>query len=675
MIKLCLIAVLVVGAGAGCASGSRRYSDLEKEAPTKSETASWDVLDDGASDDQIRLFKEIRDLYVKGSYAETLTKIQTFEKRFPQSGAISRTENIRGLILLARKQYPASIQAFRTSLARSTQEDFSDFVEYNLGSVYYENKQYDAAEQVLRQVRPSSLNIATRVKFHHLRSLVTARLGQNKEAAEEILAGSYFYQQLGPLHRTQVPQAGVLEKHLSLCLSRIQDFSQLEDLYRQYETSPLADYVLFEIGMRAKKSGQAGTAESAFRRIMRDFPNSSLYVDASQQLRGLQGQVVLNPRGVGVLLPMTGKFARAGQDSLIGLLLAFRTFELAEPDTQIQLFVGDAGETPEQAVSALETLVSESKVSAVIGPLLSKGIDQVSKRAVELGVPMIALTQQPGVIGDSIFYSSVSPRDQATEMAHVAIEKLGLKRFVILHPRDRFGDENAQYFFDAVEANGGSILDIESYDPGDTDFRTQVDRILALDSATARQIEVDELEQLRLKDNVTTRTRRTEKYFQVAPVVNFDAIFIPDEVRKVSQIVPTFAYRDVDSVRFLGVSTWNTPELIARAGPLVENALFTDIFFAQSTSPTTAHFVNRFRETVGGAPNSIHALAYDAGSILERVFLTLGNSVSWSSVRDSLSSIAQFPGVTGMIRHENGFLRRDLKILTVDRGKITELSM
>ena len=47
------------------------------------------------------------------------------------------------------------------------------------------------------------------------------------------------------------------------------------------------------------------------------------------------------------------------------------------------------GETPEEALEALENLYYRHQVVAVIGPLLSRGIDKVTMRAQELGLPLL----------------------------------------------------------------------------------------------------------------------------------------------------------------------------------------------------------------------------------------------------------------------------------------------
>src|SRR5690606_22300570 len=108
------------------------------------------------------------------------------------------------------------------------------------------------------------------------------------------------------------------------------------------------------------------------------------YAEAQDLLRTVEGTAAVDGLTVGVLLPVSGRFAKFGAESLQAIQLAFRIFNTDEPDTKVTLAIEDSGDTPEQAVSALNKLFFKHKVIAVVGPLLSKGIDQVTQRAEEL---------------------------------------------------------------------------------------------------------------------------------------------------------------------------------------------------------------------------------------------------------------------------------------------------
>src|SRR5262249_13814852 len=153
-----------------------------------------------------------------------------------------------------------------------------------------------------------------------------------------------------------------------------------------------------------------------------------------------------------------GKFAAFGNRSLNAIELAFRIFSHGEPDSRVTLVVEDSGEDAETAVRALDRLVYKHHVVAVIGPLLSKGIDQVTLRAQELGVPLVSLARYTGVPNDYVFQAGLTLKMQAYEIARAAIERFGMKRFAMLFPNDKVGQEISQHFWDAVESMGGEVV-------------------------------------------------------------------------------------------------------------------------------------------------------------------------------------------------------------------------
>jgi ABC-type branched-subunit amino acid transport system substrate-binding protein len=187
----------------------------------------------------------------------------------------------------------------------------------------------------------------------------------------------------------------------------------------------------------------------------------------------------------------------------------------------------------------------------------------------------------------------------------------------------------------------------------------------------ARQRELDELAKQRAELKITKRNRKTAKYFDLPPIVDFDAVFIPDEPKVVGQILPTFAYLDVDQMQFLGISTWHSKELVTRAQAFAEGALFVDGFHAASESREVRTFVERYRSTFGQEPGAIEALAYDAARMIEKI-VTEDRPSSRSELVERLRAVKRFPGVTGTIDYRDGRLSRGLTVFTVQKGEMVE---
>ena len=490
---------------------------------------------------------------------------------------------MRGLAYLLTRRPQQAIPYFRKSIERAGDNKvFRQYVQYNLAKAQFEAGLNEESQQTLAQIAPESLDRDNRLKFHYLKSRVYAKRSLHLESAREALTASRL------LSDAQVEgareTANTFVTLLDSSLEQISAPDVLESLYREYEASPLADSILLRLGTVEINSGSRAQGESRLKILMTRFPQSRHYATAADLMREDREQIPVDHAAIGILLPMKGKYAKFGQGNFQAIQLAFGVFNQKDPDSKLTLVVEDAGEEPEQTIRALNRLVTKHHVIAVIGPLLSKGIDQITQRAHELGVPLVSLARYPGTPSEYVFPAGLTLKLQAYEIARFARERLGFKKFAIAFPADKVGQESSQHFWDAVETEGGEMKGAEAYNPGETDFRAIIDKLSGLHYTEARQRELDELTKQREELKIKKRTRKTEQYFALKPLVDYEAVFIPEEPKTAGQLIPTFAYRDVGGVKFLGTSAWNSPELLKRSGPSGEAAYFVDAFFPESTA-------------------------------------------------------------------------------------------
>lgn len=632
-------------------SGKGRGGPTDYEGPTSGREASD--------------YKEIQALYGKGQYEQAIQKLDTFEKRHPKSQHLAQVRNLKGMCyLLTKRPAPAAI-AFKKSIESSPSPVFKQYVQYNLASSEFEIGQIEEARATLTLIQPDQVDKDTRVKVYALRSRVLLKTSLFADASKDLMAIGRLIDdpQARAPYATQLDQA----------LQGVADADMVEKIYQSNEDSPFADLALYRLAQLEVAQGKLGNAEGHIHTIVEKFPTSIRLADAQNLQNTMRSQTVLSGNSVGLLLPMKGKFERFGQRQLQAIQLAFGIFNTDRPDSKVTLVIEDSGETAESALRALNNLYFKHHVVAVIGPLLSKGADPIAARAQELGLPMISLAQQ-SVSTDFAIPGALTPQTEALEIARYAIEKMGLKRFAIVHPRDKFGEQRAQAFWDAVESLGGKITAVESYAPNETDFRLPVDKLSGLFYTEARGRETEELAKQREEQQIKKRNRRTEQFFALKPIVDYDAVFIPDEPKVVGQLLPTFAYRDVKGVKFLGIATWHSPDLLARAQNYAEGATFVDAFFPEGGSPTTQKFIQAYKSTYNQDPGAMEALAYDAAQVLELALNRAPGVNSRSELKDRLHAIAEFPGVTGHISYANGQLQRTLTVLTIKGGQIVEAS-
>src|SRR5690606_10639495 len=175
--------------------------------------------------------------------------------------------------------------------------------------------------------------------------------------------------------------------------------------------------------------------------------------------------------------------------------------------------------------------------------------------------------------GEYVFRNALTGKMQVEYLVKKAMEK-GITRYAILYPNDAYGTEYANLFWDEVIANGGRVTAAQSYSPTETDFRKPIQRLVGTYYIDDREAEYS----LYLKDWYLKQPNRSlRKKIPndiLPPIVDFEAIFIPDSTKALGQISAMLAYNDVNDIMFLGTNLWNTATIANRVGKYMRSSLF-----------------------------------------------------------------------------------------------------
>jgi branched-chain amino acid transport system substrate-binding protein len=364
----------------------------------------------------------------------------------------------------------------------------------------------------------------------------------------------------------------------------------------------------------------------------------------------------------------------------------------------LRFVLRDTAGDADRAARAMDELVGKHHVVAVLGPVFQGPAVSVSFKAADMGVPLLTLSRKEGITeaGPWVFRNCLTNSSQAAAMARFAVEKLEEKTFAILHPNSPYGVELANYFWDAVEALGGEVVGVESYEADQTTFTAQARRIVGKFFADAHR--KGEVKLPKWAEGLTGyRLKKVQEKYKSAipPQIDFDAVFIPDYADKVALVVPALAVEDMmfssaskvdlerakkatgfatfKPVQLLGANGWNSDKLPERAGKFVDGSIFVDGFFASSEQEDTKAFVDEYRRLYGKAPGLLEAQAYDAARIFLAV-LRQSKPQTRDQFRAALSAVKDFPGASGRTSFRpNGEAHKELFIITVDSGELKEL--
>ncbi len=142
-----------------------------------------------------------------------------------------------------------------------------------------------------------------------------------------------------------------------------------------------------------------------------------------------------------------------------------------------------------------------------------------------------------------------------------------------------------------MRARGGFVQGIQPYDPQETDFRGHIQRLVGTYYLEYRDDYARLLKEWKEKNpSQSAREAGPTPENVLPPIVDFEALFIPDKASAVGQIAPMLAYNDINNVRLLGTNVWNSKALLERANKFVENAIFVDILMSTDRNFLASEF-------------------------------------------------------------------------------------
>jgi len=442
---------------------------------------------------------------------------------------------------------------------------------------------------------------------------------------------------------------GLLQDHL--------DDVQLAEAAFMFRGSPVGQDALLQQALRAAARGETEVARRLTEGLIAGATPFPYLPQALHLWERLTGQAWLQ-RTVGIVLPLSGRYATFGELVHRGMDLALELHQ-GRAGNQISFVYRDEGDDPEQSARAVSELAGGERVMAIAGPLTGAAAQAAARRAQELSVPLLTLSQRDGLpeVGDHVFRDSLTSHQQVQALVRYAMEGQQLTSFAVLNPENRMGKEMAELFIREVESRGGRITSRQSYAETLTDFRRQI-KLLKGEDPKAPDPEP---------------ARPGAELPQPVPL-SFEALFIPDYADRISLIAPQLAFYGIERVALLGINGWNSPDLVRLAGRFVEGAVFVDGFFRYSPHPLVREFVERYSEKYGEEPSILEAQGYDAAGILLSL-LDRAEIQTREDFRLALSRVRNYSGVTGVTSFTRlGDADKKLFLLQVQDGNIVQIN-
>lgn len=387
---------------------------------------------------------------------------------------------------------------------------------------------------------------------------------------------------------------------------------------------------------------------------------------------------------IGVLLPLTGKYAKIGKTLQNASLMAM--FEGNSKNVVLQFY--DTEGTAEGARNAAELAISQN-VGLIVGPLLKEEVNAIHSMTYGNGVDVITFSSDPTVVGKGVYTIATLASQQAEFITQYACSN-GYKRFAILSQDNKTGDIISYAVKKAADACGAYVTKAAFYDPKLDIFQPAVQSIVpkTIDELEKeREDELKRLEKLRpdviAGKSIKMMNEETEKWESVKwteeeldthmnelrekelirDPFEFDALFVSDDGSKLRSLGAMFNYYDIPSeIKIIGTSQW------AEAKPQQEASLLGG-WFANLAQTGFKNWSKKYEKEFGEKPARIASQAYDA------ISLTISLVDNYGTIDSkTLTNPSGFNGIDGLFRLlPNGLSERGLQIMAVEKKGFSTL--
>jgi branched-chain amino acid transport system substrate-binding protein len=311
---------------------------------------------------------------------------------------------------------------------------------------------------------------------------------------------------------------------------------------------------------------------------------------------------------VALLAPLTGPNAGVGTSIANAANMAV----LDTGGARIRVTMYD---TATGAAAAAQRALAEGN-RLILGPLLADDVRAVAPIARAAKVPVIAFSNDTGVAGSGTFVMGYTPVQSVERVVDYARSK-GLSKFAGLVPAGLYGQRASTAFIRAVEAGGGQVVSLQTFDKSGGSITAAITRI---SQASA-----------------------------------YEAILIADSGRTAIQAVPIIRAKGGGSAKILGTELWNTEGALA-ASPALRGA-----WFASVSDGLYNQLATKYRVRFGKSPYRLASLGYDSVLLVTRIAGDWRPGSAFPAGR--LTDPGGFTGIDGAFRFgRDGVVERALEV-------------
>jgi branched-chain amino acid transport system substrate-binding protein len=327
---------------------------------------------------------------------------------------------------------------------------------------------------------------------------------------------------------------------------------------------------------------------------------------------------------IGINAPMTGDIPKVGEGSKYAAMLWLEDIEKAGglevggKKYDVELVIEDNESKAESAVKANTKMITQDDVLAIVGPQSSKQAVPAGEVANKYKTVMISpWSTNPNTTLDRpyVFRGCFLDPFQGPVVANFITDEFGFSKAAVLYDvASDYPKGLAEVFKDAWEKKhgGGSVVAFESFTTKDTDFSSQLTKIVKSGA----------------------QVLFTPQYYNEVPLI----------VRQAKDL----GWKGP----IVGSDSWGSAETVELCGEACYGLFFSSHYAAAGAKGATKAFIDRYKDAYGYIPDDVAALTWDALRLAQQAIQDTGKltgniAKDRTAVKDALAKIKNFEGITG----------------------------
>jgi len=295
---------------------------------------------------------------------------------------------------------------------------------------------------------------------------------------------------------------------------------------------------------------------------------------------------------IGAAETLTGDNSAYGLSIEKGLNLALDEINSSNflGSSRIKLTILDDKADKQEGISVFNRLISDEKVCAIVGPTLSSTAFAADPVAQQAGIPVLGTsTTALGItaMGDFIFRDSLPQAAVIPGTVNDVIAKYHPKKAALLYEStNEYSKSEAEVFKGALAKAGIDLVGSESYQHGDSDFRTQLAKL----------------------------AQKRPDIFVFCSLVG-EAVPVLEQAREIGITQP-----------IIGGNGFNSPVVIQNAKEASEGLIVGAAWSITSDNPKSKAFVAAFNAKYGSNPDQFAAQSYTGLWLLATAIKNAGST-------------------------------------------------